>query len=332
MTEKLTIMLDASALKGATCINYLFNTVVIGYREKGSNNDTEWGSAFHKFRYIFRDKGLEAFPIACITATKYFKEKEMYVKPTKKFLTDVFLQQAMLSYATRYKNDPFEVVRVPKDSLPNDMQKESTENSVPLLEQYCQFAFPVYIDDSVEILIAGTIDEINKHRTGNMYSFCDCKTSGTWKRQYFFRSFEVNPQLILYRWVIQQYGINFPNSIFGKMLQYDISCFIDGVFYDNKEVTLQRSDVWIIGDNTLKEFEMLLKQQIDKLVYWCHEFIKNPSVAIPREGIINGACNTNFKECIFLPGCINANNRETYRLILDNNLIKKHYNPLEFGA
>ena len=87
---KQLILLDASALGEAGCILRIFNNVIMGYSARYNNNDIEFGSAFHKFRKHFRDKGMAGVPEGLADAVNYYKSKTCFIR--KPYLTLEFLE------------------------------------------------------------------------------------------------------------------------------------------------------------------------------------------------------------------------------------------------
>src|SRR4051812_983967 len=198
--EKTTVILDASAFKESSCLLRLFYTAVLGYRGKINSNDIEFGSAFHLFRAIFREKGLEGLAEGVLAATRHFDTTPMTVKKNKQYLDRTFLQKCCVEYATKYEKDLFQVVR--------------GDDGEALLE--LKFGIPYYDDGEVEILLAGTIDEVGKFVNG-IYCISDCKTSSVWNIEDYFRSYQMSPQLIFYRWILKKYAELYPNSIFSEI-------------------------------------------------------------------------------------------------------------------
>lgn len=334
--KKHIIVLDASAFKESSCNLRLFNNVVLGYGYKCVDNVIEWGSAFHKFRAIFKEKGMEGFAEGFHAASAYFDSKEMMIKFDKKYLDTDFLNRACLQYATKYQKDKFIPVRVNTDILPPDMMSNLPEgmSTIPLLEQWCQFSFPYYVDDIMEILFAGTIDDISRVSNG-LYCIVDCKTSGVRKDfiDSYFRSYKLSPQLRFYRWALDRYAKMYPQSVFGEINKYEVGCVIDGIFYAGRdtEIIMQRSDIILFSDTSMKKFEVLLKHKVGELIDDVHKWHDDPTYVPPMQGILNGSCQTVFGPCKYANACA-TNDNETYQMILDQQFIRKHYNPLNHGT
>jgi hypothetical protein len=309
--QKTLIILDASALKESACGLRLFRNVVLGYRGKLNYNDIEFGSAFHLFRKIFREKGMAGMAEGMMAATDYFNNKPMLVKHNKKYLDVLFLQKTCLSYATTYENDNFKPV---------------VDGGEALLE--LTFSFPYYVDDEVEILMAGTMDEIGKFINGT-YAVCDAKTSSVWNIEDYFRSYYLSPQLLFYRWTLRKYAEMFPDTIYAKINMHDVALFIDGIFYKGKdaEPIFKRSEVFLFEDAKLNEFEQLLHREVMKLVADVKKFRADPTYQPMRQGMINGACETVYGHCKYHAACA-AKQAEWSEAVLKNNFVQRFYNPL----
>jgi hypothetical protein len=312
---KLLIILDASAFKESACLLRLFNNVVIGYKTKINDCTIEFGSAFHKFRSIWRTKGQAGFGEALIAARDYYVNKPKIVRKEKAYLTDNFLQQTCIGYATKYQKDNFQLV---------------IHDGEALVEPNTRFAFPYYVDDGMEILMAGTIDEISK---ADLYCIADAKTSGIRpdKIESYMRSYEMSPQMIFYRWSLKKYAEAYPDSIFGEIDRADCGVFIDGVFYAGKDAPVQfiRSRVMLFNDRTMKEFDELVKAKVKLLIEAVRYYIQRGDKPM-REGLLNGACQTVYGNCKYFNACATPD-KETYDTILESQFIKEQYNPLLHG-
>ncbi len=336
MNEKLLVMLDASSLSNSSCILRLFNIVVEGYKPKLENNDVCFGTAFHLFRKIFREKGEEGLAEGINVAKKYFLETPMREKPNKKYLNTTFLMKVCLGYAEKYAKDSFKPIRVKvkkkiegSDNFDPGDRRDFIEIEEPLLE--IKGAFPYYVDDDIEILMAFTIDEIGKQENG-IVSIMDAKTTSMWDIKSYFQSFELSPQLRFYKWALFKYAKAFPESFIGKLCDDIIGCQIDGIFYKgaDKDVEYKRSDVMLFSDDPrMEEFESLIDSKVRKLVIKIKDW-KNRGFTPMREGMLNGSCETKYGKCDFFQSCA-AIDKETRNVILDYNFIKKHYNPLSFS-
>src|SRR6266576_1474636 len=351
MSDKLLLMLDASAFSNSSCILRLFNTVVEGYKQKLENNDICFGTAFHIFRKIFREKGEQGVAEGINKAKEYFINTPMIEKYNKKYLTPVFLMRICIEYAEKYAKDSFKPIRIKIKKKIKNLTKEqleslneatktyllcsdNSEHEVEIEESLLEIkgACPYYVDDDMEILMAFTMDEIGKQENG-IVSIMDAKTTSMWDIKSYFQSFELSPQLRFYKWSLFKYAEAYPESFIGKLCEDIIGCQIDGIFYKgaDKEVEYKRSEVMLFSDDPkMEEFDKLVERKVFKLI----DSIKlwRSSNRLPlREGILNGSCETKYGKCDFSQSCA-AVDETTRNVILDYNFIKKHYNPLEFNS
>lgn len=331
--EKLTIFLDASSLKLTPCgLKYIY-TVVLGYRGLKMGNDMLFGSAFHKFRSLYRS-GVEWGP-ALKEAVQMFTELSAHghVKPNKKFLTKGFLSSVCLAYVEKY---PIE-----KDILQPILDDEGK----PLVEPATRFAFPFRVMDDMDILVAGTMDSVEHKREEQYNPECnvivDAKSTGAWKIAQYLSGYRMSSQLMMYRWAIRKYAKFKPNSIWSRLDKSKLGCMIEGIFYSSSEreeggedtegkVKFVRSEKPIFfKDWQLDEFEFMLNGSVDKIV----SDVRNLSVnrALPmREGIMTDACETKYGPCPFFEACA-AVDDEARESILSRDFKREMYNPLNFG-
>lgn len=315
---KTTIILDASAYKNSSCRRRLFWDTFTGYNEKIPNVELCWGSALHKFRAMWRaDRSKELTAMAA--AKKSFVGKTVKVKETKTYLNSDFLMRACTRYAEHYEKDDFLVARL--------------DDGTPLIEPVSRFIFPIYSDNDIELLIAGTQDEIGQWRIAGNYSICDLKTTATWKVRSYLESYALNPQLLLYRWAIKRYAEMYPDSIFAKINKTNVTCFIEGAFYKseatNGTIEFVRSKEFQFKDSQLVEFESLLMEYAIRLVDDVRKYKANKQLP-PREGMLNDSCSTKYGPCKYFGAC-SSTDSEQMNSYLKNTFDIRFYNPLEWG-
>ncbi len=346
MSEKLLVMLDASAFSNSSCLLKLFRVSFEGYTSKLQNNDVEFGTAFHIFRKVFREKGEEGIAEGLKLAKDYYIKTPMVIKSNKKYLTPIFLMRICMEYAEKYAKDSFKPIRIKvKKKFSILTEEEKLKISLEYREQIIQDdqifefeeslleikgAFPYYIDDEIEILMVFTIDEIGKHSNG-INCIVDAKTTSVWNTKEYFESFELSPQLRFYKWSLLKYAEAYPEKFVAKLCENELGCFIDGIFYkgENQDVEYKRSDIMLFQDDPgMVEFEQLIKNKVSSLID-AIKWYKSHNQTPLREGILNGACQTKYGACNFSKVC-SAIDETTRNVILDYNFIKKQYNPLEF--
>ena len=310
--NKTTLILDASAIKESACMLRLFNTVVLGYKGKISYNDVEFGTAFHIFRKIYREKGMPGMAEGMLAASAYYKDRPMLIKHNKKYLDLTFLQKVCLEYATIYQQDNLTPVK--------DRDGEA------LLE--LTFAYPYYVDDEVEVLLAGTMDEIGKFHAGT-YAIVDAKTTSVWDIDSYFRAYYLNAQLLFYRVALNYYASAHPESIFAEINKFDVACMIDGIFLKGAtaDPIFRRSEVFLFSAEQVAEFEVLLRRKIMELVGHVKMWRQDANYRPLREGMINTACETVYGPCKYHPACA-AKDPQWREAVYENNFRVKSYNPL----
>jgi hypothetical protein len=321
---KTIVLCDASLFKTSSCLLRMFYQGVLGIRSRLNNNDMEIGSAFHKFRATFRRKGKEGFGEGLNEALAYWQNTPMVVKSNKKYLNDNFLIKMCNTYAAKYAKDDFELVTTDRDY--NDIPAGTA-----LIEPVTRFMFPYYVDDDVEILIAGTIDELGKWRNG-IHCIVDAKTTSSWNIEDYFRGYDMSPQLICYRWAWEQYAIAYPDSFFAKIFESDIGTFIDGVFYAGaeKDIICKRSNVFLFPRDQIVEFDNLVAHKVEELVREVRNWRQTSKVPM-RFGLLNGACETPYGRCLYFNACA-ARDQVTREIIFNRDFKQHAYNPMEHGA
>lgn len=306
MTKQL-IMLDASAIKLSSCSRRLYLSVVKGYRSKVNGNDTEFGSAVHKFRAAFRQE--PNYGPAIHAATVYWETHPMYVKPQKKYLTKQHLHNVCLQYGT--------------DILEKDNIKPLVNpvDGKALLEH--RFAIEFYVDDNVEVLMCGTMDEIAKINNG-AYVIQDLKTTSAYDVDDYLDSYRLSPQLLFYRTAVRRLAKKYPDSFWSDLNSQQIGCMIDGIFLKGKDVIeFKRSRPYFFTEGDIDEFELMLDTLLHKTILPHYRGLP------PREGVINGAC-TNYGKCPFFYICA-APDAIARDMMLSSQFKQEDYNPMKFG-
>lgn len=306
-------MLDASAFKESSCIKRTFNTVIQGYKSRVNENVIEFGVAFHKFREMIRRDSTK-FGEALLAAKQYYITTPKHTKKNKEYLTPDFLWTVCNAYYTKYLCDRF---------------KPKKHKGEALLE--LPFSFPYLIEDDVEILMAGTIDEIGNYGNSQLDIIMDAKTTGIWDVKEYFRGFKLSPQMIFYRWAIRKYAESFPNSWVKEMDINDVGCVIDGIFYGGKEegnIQLLRSNVMLFPERLVQELDQLIRVKVQELLVHVREWLATGKVPM-KYGMLNGACETVYGKCKFFNSCC-APDEEAEQFLLEKDYVKGFYNPLAF--
>lgn len=317
-SEKLLIYLDASALGESSCMHRLFNNVIMGWTAAKQNNDMEFGSAVHKFRKVFRDKGYAGWVDGLEEARTYYSNKPMFIR--KDYLTEEFLAKVCFAYANTYRNDSFETLRSHSGEVLTELR----------------FNFPYYIDDQIEILFAGTMDELGKFNHG-AYGNGDLKVTSLWDKRKFFEGYRLSSQLRFYRWALREYAFRYPDSIFAEVeASGNVISFIDGVFHkpgtkgNMAEVEFARSENPIIfSKEELDEFGWMLQEKVHRFVELVHAWLRDGTLPI-RDGILVRACQTVYGECKYSKVCP-LPDQTSREMELENSFVKRSYDPMTHG-
>lgn len=309
--NKQIIRIDASSLKWSYCMRLFYLSAVEGYKTPLSNNDTEFGSAFHAFKNTLTQTG---DLVSSLVAAKEYYSRPMNVKKTKSYLTLSYLLSVCQDYVSHWENrEEFETVKF---------------NGKPLSE--LRFSIPYYTDDSVEIKLCGTIDDICKHKMG-CYAIRDFKTTSVGDIDEYFAGYELSTQLMVYYMAVKFYAELYPDSIWSEICRTNFACFIDGVFTRGKDkpAEFKRSNMIFFSQEKVLEFNSMLTEKC-KIISKMIQQIKDPNDLPPREGLLNGSCHTIFGPCKFFRVCA-APDEIAGRYILNNNFTQKEYNPLTHG-
>lgn len=310
MTKRI-IKIDASSLKKSACGLQFYYQVVEGYRQKQLNNDICFGVAFHIYVAVMKRTGGN-FKEATEATLKYFRGADMIIKSNKRYMTENYLLKTCQDYwFQRGNNDDFVTL--------ND------EQGKPLVE--LGFQWPIYEDPELAVLVAGTIDDLCKHKRG-AYALRDYKTTSMWDKKAYLDQYYLSSQLMIYRLTVRKYAAMYPQSIFAELEQKNVHCFIEGIFCSgaDKPIEFQRSDVFQFGESQLNDLETLLRLATLKLV----TNIKAGKLPL-REGMINDACSGKFgSPCEFFDAC-RAPDLISAKHILTRNFIQKPYDPLSFN-
>lgn len=307
--SKLILRIDASALKESSCLRRFYWNCVSGYRSRLNTNDVEFGSAFHEFVKVMKENP-DRYDMATKAAIDRYSVP-MTMKAQKAYMTNTYLTQVCMSFWQKWvEQDLFETVK--------------DESGKPIVE--AKFSYPYYADNDVEVLLCGTIDDICKHRHGT-YAIRDYKTTSSGKKDEYLAGYNLSPQLLFYRLVLGYYARTYPDSLFAKLAQQDVACFIDAIFLQGaaKPAEFKRSEVFVFKKAQLDEFETLVQSRILDLVKWV-----KANVLPSREGMLNGACQTVYGPCKYFAACIQSDDVGRQH-VLNKYFIQQEYNPLKFG-
>ena len=318
MPDKLTIRFNASAAKESACLLRTWRTVIEGYAESAPTNDVVFGSAVHEYIKHMRLTGGNCGvamqkALAVFNKPKRTKEKKAYLNNSSYLM--LCCQNLWEDYL---QQDDFETL--------------VSADGVPLVE--LKFSIPYYADDTVEVYLEGTIDDLCKHRAG-CYAVRDYKTTSVWDKTGYLAGYALSPQLMFYRMAIEWYAKEYPGSIYEKFMSKGIpGAFVDGIFLAgaDKPVTFARSEIFQFSEDKMAEFRNLLDKKIHDLLKCVNNKYKSSDAfSVPREGMLNGACQTVYGACKFFNVC-NALDDIHAEHLLRNNFVQKPYNPLDYDA
>lgn len=312
---KRKIKIDASSLKESSCKLRFKRIVIDGLTEPRPYNDTQYGSAFHKFVSTMHETKGDA-GIATEAASTLFK-KPCEIRRGKEHLSEIHLLKTCYDFWEHFhKKDDFDVLMA---------------GEKPLVEQ--NFELLIYENETTQVYLCGTIDKIGRFRNG-CYAIGDYKThslfsvarGGNWEygAAEYFKQYELSSQLLTYRCAIDIAAEQTPESIFGVINQTPVGVFIDGVFLSSKEPTrFKRSPVKIFKPEEIAYFR---QQLVNKAMV----IASLPLDYKDMDGIIHGACSENMFKCKYFQLCAAPDDIARGHLMRQN-YITREYNPLEFG-
>ena len=352
-TNKRIFRFDASLLKKSSCDKRIQYISFDGYREPFTYNDTNYGTAFHKFcstMYESMDEDGKPNFQEAVLAAKEIIGRPCRTRNKKDHLNEVHLLKTCFDFWEHFEssNNRFKLLTNPRARCFKCNGKGFLsildENNNPTLGQTCSYckglghrkqalveqSFEIKVRETVdyEIYACGTIDKVGQIING-CYAIGDIKTTSSWNVDTFLAQWRLNPQLKFYIWAIHKLNEMYPNSVYADMCKTKIGAFIDGIFLKSKAETIfKRSDVFLYSDEERHTFSNMLENWITKYELLVQDYLANRE--IQPTGILNESCYHLFP-CQFFnvcgaADCISRNH------VLRNNFKQKHYDPLNFGA
>jgi hypothetical protein len=359
---KTILRLDASASSKSSCGLKFKRTVIDGYRELAPWNDTQYGSAFHKFISTMYLTGGD-FQVSMVQEAYAIFDKPCNIRPKKEHLTKNHFTKTCFDFWEHMQQvDDFEHLVNPsavcwkcggegytstnhdctcgfKDVIPPGVDCQCGANyekckwcdgkglrAQPLVEQ--TFEIKVYEDDDLIIYVAGTMDKLGKIKNG-CYAIGDYKVTSSWDIAKYLKPYALSTQLRLYHWAVKEMGKQNPDSLLAEVANTRVGTFIDGIFIKSKTETLfKRSIVHQFKDEDITEFARLLDEQVHRLVRIWKRW-KQFQIEPDREGTINGECMSPFG-CMYFDVCAAPDSIARVHL-LRNNFKQKEYNPFKFN-
>ena len=335
-TNKRIFRFDASLLKQFSCDLRIKLIAFDGFREKKIYNDTNYGTAFHKFSSRMYESGGN-FQEA-VKAAKEIINKPCVIRSKKDHLTEQHLLKTCFEFWETFEtsNNNFHLLINPEatcwkcngniidNNIPCETCKGVGHLPTPMVEQ----SFEINIRETSDYIIyaCGTIDKIGKFNNG-CYAIGDIKTTSSWNFEAFLSKWKLNPQLQFYIWAIHKLVENDPNSLLAEMTKTKIGAFIDGVFLkSSKDTEFKRSEVFVYTNEERATFAQMLEKAIDRYESLVQDYLAN-RVILPT-GMINESCHKAFT-CKFYDYCACAN-KQFAANILSSQFTQRPYDPLNF--
>lgn len=340
-TTKKLLLINASLLKVSDCDFQTHLIHDIGLTSAESSFKQDYGSAFHKFKYLYDSD----FPIQdCIQqATLYYMERCLKV-PLGDFRDIDHLIKTIQLYIQRY---PRESDEIKTEVTPSGDKACEVSFALPITIQWFEEVVvrllktnPTYLPpnynhtlnlvNNFEIVLCGTIDRKCYNNILKEKSFADTKVTALWSKENFLEKFETNIQLKFYSYVQRISGVE----------QTWLPGFIDGVFIKkptlkslNKSTgkmetnsewsgaSFERSRLFYFTDEVMEDFEKWLFNRLIRIMVnynnqqWEQNFTR---------------CETVYGSCDFYPLCKNSK-RHHESLIKEGKLfLQREYDPTKF--
>jgi hypothetical protein len=293
---KKIIYINASLMKESSCLRRLQHISLDGYTNAAKDHKIEYGSAFHVFA-ADRLKGIST-ELALKSALTYYTTCGCIV-PDNDYRTDIHLAQTCLEYDNIYQFDSFKVLR--------------NKDGSPLVEQV--FGWPIYQNESVEVILCGTIDAIGM--VGNEVVIMDHKTTGAYNIGEYLEGYNLSVQFMTYQYIVETLARTYPDT-FGRM--HGVGTMINGVFIKKAGATFQRSQIIRYEDHKMKAYESFLMNTVKNLVD-----VHLNAGSLAQQNFT--CCENIYGKCKFFSACA-APSEESRVMILDNLYVKKDYNPM----
>lgn len=305
----MTILLDPSASKSAVCARKLYNTVVHGWRERGTNNDLIFGTGFHHWRAAL-SRG-ESAKEAQLKALAVFDSPGLVWKEKKEWLNKEYLRATIAHDFASLQERPLEpAIKFADGSL-------AIEHA---------WSIPFYRTASVEVILCGTIDRLIELPSG-IICIADYKTTASWgSHSYYLNGYRNSSQLMFYAWALKRLVKDIPEATKYKNLNVErIAARIDAVFVGkDKTPSFESSDVMVLDEGRFMDFELSLRKQVKELA----EYVE--AGYAPRTGFYNGACDHGFPDkCPFYYAC-GASDPSIERQVLERTFVQREHNPLAY--
>lgn len=303
--EKLRIFVNASLLRKAACLRWAYWHSVIRYRTKGDSIEAVFGKAVHLFISTYRLTGGDS-NAALKAAQEYFSAQKVKVPPKKAWMNFDRLVAACIFWQSHWMAEGDDLITL------------VTPEQKPIVE--LKFALPYWQNDTVEIILDGFIDDLCRKGQNGAYCIRDYKTTQAWDAPSYLKEKRLDPQLLFYATVIEEYAKQYPQSIYADMVHTGFGCLIEGIFIKQYgEIKIERSDMFFYDMDTMTGFKNSLNKFVSSLGLWA-----TSNVVPDPEGMLNGSC----KWCDFRLVC-GAVDKVAGEYVLQNNFQIKPSTTLE---
>lgn len=302
---KTKICLSSTALGSSGCIKNFHLTVIEGYRTI-PRASAVFGIGWHKFAQVMFQSGgnyklAEEEALKVFNLPKEASESQGYLCDDKFFKT-----VCSLVWMQTQEDKTFQV---------------TTLDGKPLVEH--TFDIPFFEDDTIIVHLQGTIDMIGKIQ-GGIYAHPDWKTTSTWKKSTYFKTYEMSRQLRHYRLALRMIAEREPDSTLGKIAATKMGSFIRAIFLDKdiNKVYWKDSEVFYYIDEDIEAY----RKTVEDFCYKISSAVRTGY--LPKEGILNGSCNHAYGLCNFWNVC--RVREEAAQMILKNQFIQRPFTPLNY--
>lgn len=308
MSDKITVKIDASAMKKSACDRYLYLNVVEGLKPRGGKDmSLHYGSSCHKFAELYVQDG--DFVKAMLETHAYYR-KDTPPPGAKDWLTINHLTSSC---------------GVLKDWIDKDSNVEYIVNPVSNTK-LCEvrLALPILVTPEVDVLLCGTIDKIVKFKRG---AICigDYKTTSTYKKDDYFVQYRLDPQMMTYRYMLEWCARNKTGGILAELGAQKIGCFFDAIFLSKtKDTEISRSTIMFHSDSDMLQYEMMLIDMARKLAHFAVTKFRPL-----KQGMFNGSCTHLYGACPYFGLCA-APDETSEQMMIKHYFEQREYNPLNY--
>lgn len=301
-TNKQIFMLDISLIKDSDCLRKIQHIHEDGLYSTYAQYKMDYGTAIHKF--IAHWESGKTVSDSLQLAMNWFLQKCADV-PVGDFRTFDHMVETCKAYTRRYGEG-------------RDIIKPKRLNGQLCIE--LPFAYPWKSTPYYDIILCGTVDKIGT--IDGRSCLVDHKVTALWKKDDFFTSFELDPQLCFYSYMTKLLGLSedfmpgIVDGIFIKKPTEKTKNKVTGKLEVNTEwngVSFERSPLIEFSNEHMLEFREWLDYKITQIeqAYLTQKWGKNFN-----------CCSDVFGMCQFSNLCLGRVPKEMFKV--------REYNPLKF--